>query len=163
MGHLAYPEPECSGSSGTLASDWRQLSHSQLVRAKRVLHRLLSPPFWVRSNRCAIAPMWLLRSRLTGDIVLGNYWVVAHEVVANTFHPESLESETKDIDFVQLVRLCMITDDRATRSRVCTAQEPHLICKKRSCHAGYQSTLMGIPSFLSSCSILHYLASCSPS
>ena len=48
--------------------------------------------------------MWLLRSRLTGDSVLGNYWVVAHEVVANTFHPESLESETKDIDLVQLVR-----------------------------------------------------------
>ena len=107
--------------------------------------------------------MWQLGIRLTGDSVLGNYWVVAHEVVAKTFHPESLESETKDIDLVQLVRLCMITDDRATVSRVSTAQESHLICKNRSSHARHQSTLVGMPSFLSPCSILHYLASCSPS
>ena len=105
--------------------------------------------------------MWLLRRRLTGDFVLGNYWVVAHEVVAKIFHPVSLESETKDVDLIQLVRLCMITDDRATVSRVGTAREQHLICKNRS--AGHQFTLVGIPSFLSSCSLLHYLASCSAS
>ena len=65
--------------------------------------------------------MWLLRSRLTGDFVLGNYWVVAHEVLAKIVHTKSLESETKDVDLVQLVRLSMITDDRATVSRVGTA------------------------------------------
>ena len=107
--------------------------------------------------------MWLLRSRLRGDFVLGNYWVVAHEVVAEIFHPESLESETRDVDLVQLVRLSMITDDRATVSRVGTAREPHLICKNRSSPARHQPTLVGISSFLSSCSLLHYLASCSAS
>ena len=107
--------------------------------------------------------MWLLRSRLTGDFVLGNYWVVAHEVVAKIFQPESLESETKDIDLIQLVRLCMITDDRATASRVGTAQEQHPICKNRSAHARHHSTLVGIPNLLSSCSILHYQASCNAS
>ena len=120
------------------------------MRAKSVLHRLLSPPLQVRSNGRAIAPMWLLRSRLTGDFVLGNYWVVAHVVVAEIFHPESLESETRDIDLIQLVRLSMITDDRATLSSVGTAQEPHPICMDRSPHAGHQSTLVGTPNLLSS-------------
>ena len=103
--------------------------------------------------------MWLLRSRLTGDLVLGNYWVVAHVVVAEIFHPESLESETKGIDLIQLVRLSMITDDWATLSSVGTAQEPHPTCKDRSSHVGHQSTLVGTQNLLSSCSILHYLGS----
>ena len=39
--------------------------------------------------------MWLLRSRFTGDFVLGNYWVVAHVVVAEVFQPESCGEQHK--------------------------------------------------------------------
>lgn len=83
------------------------------MRAKSVRHPLLSLPLEVRSDTGAIAPMWLLHSRLAGHFVLGNYWIVAHEVEATIYSPESWEGVTEDVDLVQLVRLCMIINDRA--------------------------------------------------
>ena len=54
--------------------------------------------------------------------MLGNYWGVAHEVEATVLSPESWEGATRDVDLVQLVRLCMIINDRAAVSRTSTAQ-----------------------------------------
>lgn len=71
--------------------------------------------------------MWLLHSRLTGHFVLGNYWVVAHEVEATVFNPDCWEGETKDTDLVQLVRLCMIMNDWAAGSRMGTAGKNRMI------------------------------------
>ena len=119
---VSLARTQCSGSSDRLPPHRIQLTNSHIMRARSVRHPPLSPVLEVKSYNCAIAPRWLLHSGLAGRSLLGNYRVVAHEVEATVLSPESWEGATRDVDLVQLVRLCMIINDRAAVPRKSTAQ-----------------------------------------